>query len=191
MKGVNIPRAKVALSRKEHGTGKLAFTWEMIFVAGGWVGINTLAPNRIIREAFEQKLIPGFRQYSAFKPEAWISPDTRIDFAMGAARNHWVEVKNVSWVEKGVARFPDSITTRGQKHLIHLTRHAQRGGKSTMLYVVQHHGAEIFEPADDIDPAYGELLRKAVRAGVKIQVWKARVSIRGIELDKKIRYRLP
>jgi sugar fermentation stimulation protein A len=190
MKGVYIPGARVAVSRKPPG-GKLDFTWEMIFLDGAWVGVNTLIPNRVIRAALEQSALDSFRRYRWIQPEAWISKDTRIDFALGRDKQHWLEVKNVTLVESGVARFPDSVTTRGQKHLLHLTRHAQRGGRSSMLYFVQHHGARSFEPADDIDPTYGKLLRKAVATGVAVHVWKARVTPRGISLAQRLPFRLP
>ena len=38
-----------------------------------------------------------------------------------------------------------------------------------------------FEPADDIDPAYAEGLRRAAAAGVEVYALGARVSLRGVE----------
>lgn len=191
MKGVLVPGAPVAVSRNQSPAAKLGFTWEQIYLAGGWVGINTQIPNRLVREALEAGLVPALRRYRSFRPEARISSDTRIDFVLGAREEHWLEVKNVTLVEGTTARFPDSVTTRGQKHLRHLIDHVRNGGKSTMFYVVQHHGATAFEPADDIDPDYGILLRRAVAAGVEIQVWRAAVTLSNITLSTPLDYRLP
>ena len=55
-----------------------------------------------------------------------------------------------------------------------------------MLYVIQHHGGNIFSSADDIDPVYGHILREAVTAGVAIEAWKAKVSPIEIRLNEKI-----
>ncbi len=101
-----------------------------------------------------------------------------------------MEVKNVSLVLGGVARFPDSVTTRGVKHLEHLIAQVGSGGSGYMLYVVQHHGGAHFSPADTIDPVYGKKLREAVAAGVKIEAWRAHVSPQKIELCERMKVKL-
>jgi sugar fermentation stimulation protein A len=53
-----------------------------------------------------------------------------------------------------------------------------------MLYVVQRRDVQIFSPARDIDPAYGQALDEAVRQGVEILVVQARVSPGGIEFHR-------
>ena len=55
-----------------------------------------------------------------------------------------------------------------------------------MLYVCQHHAGKSFEPADDIDPVYGDTLRQAYLAGVKIEAWVARVTPTEIILSHSI-----
>ncbi|MBI5059718.1 DNA/RNA nuclease SfsA [candidate division KSB1 bacterium] len=190
MKGVNVPGARVAVSHHPSPTRRLQYTWELIHLEGGWVGVNTLIPNRLAADAFETGLIPRFRRYVSYRSEAKIAADTRIDFVMGAAERMWVEVKNVTLVEAGVAKFPDSVTTRGAKHLEHLTRHARTGGRSAMLYVCQHHAAERFTSADEIDPTYGALLRRAVAAGVAVEVWIATVTPEEIRLRERLPFQL-
>ncbi len=186
MKGVNVPGSRVAVSYHPNPKRKLQYTWELIYLDGDWVGINTFRPNHLAAEAFEKGLIPRFRRYSVYRAEAKIADDTRIDFVLGANEAMWLEVKNVTLVDGDKALFPDSVTERGTKHLKHLTAHVKRGGKSAMLYVVQHHAARSFGPADEIDSVYGRTLRAAVRAGVAIEVWKARVTTEEIRLDNRI-----
>lgn len=190
MKGVNAPGNEVCLSYHPDPARKLKYTWEMIRIDGGWVGINTQVPNRLAAEAFEAKKIPAFRSYAGFRREVTVAPGTRLDFVLGSRSPCWVEVKNVTLVERGTALFPDAVTERGTKHLRHLIGNVRSGGKSAMLYIVQHHQAEVFSPADDIDPLYARTLREAATEGVQIEVWKANVSPRAITLDSRLKVRL-
>ena len=162
----------------------------MIHLDGDWVGINTMVPNRIAAEALDAKLIPAFRRYSCYRKEVRYGEHSRIDFALGKDERCLVEVKNVSLVEDGHARFPDTVSERATKHLHCLMDNIRRGGKSSLLFVIQHHGATSFGPADDLDPVYGKTLRKAVAKGVKIEAWKAKVTTEEIFLSEKIRVKL-
>jgi sugar fermentation stimulation protein A len=145
-----------------------------------------MIPNRIAAEAFEAGLIPAFRRYGEYRGEVKIAADTRIDFVLGKRANCYVEVKNVTLVENGVARFPDSVTTRGHKHVRHLIQHVQGGGKAFVLFVVQHHAARLVTPADDLDPEFGRVLRRAAAVGVRIEAWQASVSPTEITLSRKL-----
>ena len=78
------------------------------------------------------------------------------------------------------ALFPDSVTVRGQKHLRELSHAARRGHRAVMLFWVYRQDCQSFSPADQIDPEYGRLLRKAVRGGVEVLVYSARVSPRQV-----------
>jgi sugar fermentation stimulation protein A len=183
MKGVNLPGHEVLVSYHGDPRRHLHYTWEMIRADGDWVGINTLLPNRIVAEALEADLIPALRRYAEYRSEVMVAPHTRIDFVLGKNGQCWLEVKNVSLVEGGVAKFPDSVTERGVKHLREMTKHVKHGGKAVALYVVQHHAATVFTAADEIDPTYGKMLRAALRAGVRIEVWKTKVTPQEIRLD--------
>ena len=186
MKGVNVPGAEVLATYVPDPRRKLKYTWEMIKLDGDWVGINTMVPNRIAAEAFTQGLIPEFRVYKSFRSEVVIAEGTRIDFILEGPVPCMVEVKNVTLVEDGLALFPDSVTERGTKHLNHLIENCERGGRSAMLYIIQHHLAKTFSPADGIDPVYGHTLRDAFTAGVHLEAWKARVTPQEIHLTESI-----
>jgi sugar fermentation stimulation protein A len=186
MKGVNVPGAEVYASYHADPRRRLKYTWELIKLDGDWVGINTQIPNRIAAEAFREKLIPAFREYQDFKSEVVIDEGTRIDFVLKGEQDCLLEVKNVTLVENGVALFPDSVTSRGTKHLYHLIEHAEKGFPAAMLYVIQHHAAKSLSPADEIDPVYGNVLRDAFTAGVKLEAWKASVSPQEVRLHISI-----
>ena len=95
----------------------------------------------------------------------------------------WVECKNVTMVEDGVACFPDAATERGQKHLRELMDIVRCGERAAMFYLVQRPDGHCFGPADVVDPAYAALFYEAMDAGVEIYPYRASVSPAGIELE--------
>jgi sugar fermentation stimulation protein A len=190
MKGCNIPGNPVLISHHPSDKRVLQYTWEMISIDNGWVGVNTMIPNRIAAEAFESGLIPAFRRYAEYRSEVKISEDSRIDFVLGKRGQCMVEVKNVTLVENGVARFPDCVSTRAAKHVRHLIAHVEAGNTAAVLFVIQHHAARVFTPADDLDPEFGRILRVAAKTGVKIEAWKAEVSPKGIWLKERVKVNL-
>jgi sugar fermentation stimulation protein A len=84
--------------------------------------------------------------------------------------NHkfFLEIKCVTHVEEKVAMFPDAPTKRGRKHVNTLTRLAEQGYDSRILFSVQRPDAEKIRPYREMDPLFEQLLRKAVKKGVKI-----------------------
>jgi len=50
------------------------------------------------------------------------------------------------------------------------------------FFFVSRADVERFRPADAIDPDYARALRRAVRAGVEVLAWTARVEARRLEL---------
>ncbi len=80
----------------------------------------------------------------------------------------YVEIKNCTLVEDGLARFPDAVTTRGQKHLDELVMLATQGHRAVIFYLIQRMDAKRFTPAADIDPVYAEKLVWAAENGVEI-----------------------
>jgi sugar fermentation stimulation protein A len=165
---------------------KTKFTWEMIKINGDWVGINTGNPNKLAFEAISAGTIPELADYTNVKREV-IFGDSRFDvFAENESEQCFVEVKNVSLKEGKYALFPDSVTTRGQKHLRTLMEVKAKGIRAVMLYIIQRSDVEIFAPAIEIDPKYAELLKNAVNAGVEVIPMQAKVTPEKIELVKKL-----
>ena len=185
MKGVLVIGAPVMVSYSDSVTRKYAHTWELVEIAGKWVGINTHVPNTITAEALKAGAIPELAHFKKFRREVKLPSGSRIDFMLGDDEA-LLEVKNVSLVEDGVALFPDSVTERGTRHLHELMEFVAEGKQAYMLYVVQHHLAKSFSPADEIDPVYGTTVRDAHHAGVKLIAMKARVTAEEITLHEPI-----
>lgn len=191
MRSCNAPGSDIQLSYHSDPRRKYAYTWEMINVNGIWVGINTLVPNRLIAESIRQQEIIELRGYPEIRHEPIIGPGTRLDLQLqNPSASCFVEIKNVTLVENGVALFPDAVTRRGQKHLLTLMEMHRLGYRSVILFLIQRQDAQCFAPADEIDPEYGRLLRWAANAGVEILPYRAVVTPQEIRLDKRLPYNL-
>ncbi|MGQ1889835.1 DNA/RNA nuclease SfsA [Thermophagus sp. OGC60D27] len=176
--------AEVYLSPVDDPKRKTKYTWEMIRINGNWVGIHTGHPNKLAVEALRSGSIPGLEGYTKVVPEVKIQ-DSRLDvMAENDAETCFVEVKNVTLKEGRYALFPDAVTTRGLKHLETLIRLKEEGYRAVMLYIIQRMDVEVFAPAQNIDPAYAEALKRAVDKGVEVFPVQAEVSPQGISLKK-------
>ena len=177
MLGCAAPGSPVLLSRSDNPARKLAYTWELVQVNETWVGINTGLPNKLAKEGIEQGVVTELQGYGRFRQEVCYGAErSRIDLLLEEPGLCYVEVKNVTLVEDDVARFPDAVTSRGQKHLRELMAMVKSGARGVNFFVVQHAAAESVSPADSIDPAYGRLLRQAAAAGVELIAYQASVS---------------
>jgi sugar fermentation stimulation protein A len=184
MKGCNAPGSPVLLSRSDNPHRKLLYTWELVEAEGFWVGINTGLPNRLAREGIEKGVVRELRDYGTIRPEVRYGEErSRIDLLLeGPAGLCYVEVKNVTLVEGGMALFPDAVTTRGQKHLRELMEMVRQGHRAVIFFVVQREDGHGVAPADAIDPEYGRLLRLAVANGVEALAYRALVTPEEIRL---------
>lgn len=173
--------ADVFLSPVSDPKRKTRFTWEMIRINGGWVGINTGIPNLLAYELIRQGRLPGLKGYLNVKREVKFG-DSRFDiYAENMQERCFVEVKNVSMKVGEVAMFPDAVTRRGLKHLETLIKVKEAGMRAVMLYVVQRMDVNRFSPAIDIDPAYAEALLRAVKHGVEVIPIQVKVTPEGVD----------
>jgi sugar fermentation stimulation protein A len=79
-----------------------------------------------------------------------------------------VEVKNVHFTRKpGLAEFPDSVTTRGAKHLDEMGDLAETGRRAAMLYIIQRSDCASLKICGDLDPGYGRAFSRAMARGVE------------------------
>ena len=188
MIGVCTPGSPVQVSRSDNPKRKLPYTWEMIQVQDTkptWVGINTALPNRVIQLVLEQKLIPEIGDsYDNIRREVPYGKDkkSRVDFLLTGNDTEipiYLEVKNATLAEKNLALFPDTVTTRGQKHLRELTALIPEA-RAIMLYFINRSDCPNFSPGDSYDPVYGKLLRDAMSKGLEVLACRFEITPRGI-----------
>lgn len=187
MKGCADPGSPVLLSISSNPGRKYPFTWEMVFVNGFWVGINTARPNHLVHEAISNRSIPELHGYTSIRPEVPYGEHSRIDLLLeGPPGRCFVEVKNVTLADNDRALFPDAVTVRGQKHLNELMRVVQAGDRGIIFFTVQRGDCLSVSPADCIDPEYGRLLRLAVWSGVEAIAYRALVTPLEITLTNRL-----
>lgn len=194
MLGCALPGSPVRCSRSDNPRRRLSHTLEMVRVGRAWVGVNTLRANALARIALEAERFPTLRGYADCQGEVRAPNGSRLDFRLTGHRRDprplWIEVKSVTLAEGPVARFPDSVSERGRRHAETLMELRRQGDRAAILFLVQRGDCVRFEPADDIDPAFGETLRSAVRAGVGVLACRARVSPGGIAFERMLPVRL-
>lgn len=189
MLGVNVAGSRVWLSRADNPTRKLAWTWEMVEVAGaGLVGIHTGRANGLVREALEAGLIPALAGFDGVRPEARLSARSRTDLLLDfAGRPCFVEVKNLTAaVSGGEGFFPDAVSDRAHKHLEEMIQVVAAGARAALVFCVQREDVVRVRPADHIDAAFGHILRQAAGAGVELYALGARLSPEAITLVRTL-----
>lgn len=187
MTGVSQIGSPVQLSYSNNPKRKLAYTLELIQVhdqTPTWVGVNTALPNRVIKLALQQHLFTQLSEYTEVKGEVVYGKDkkSRIDFYLTGSEQQrpiYVEVKNTTWSQGNLALFPDTETTRGQKHLRELMDVLPQS-RAVMLYFINRGDCLHFAPGDTTDPVYGQLLRAAIGQGLEVLPCRFDISPEGI-----------
>lgn len=94
----------------------------------------------------------------------------------------YVEVKGVTLIVDGEARFPDAPTERGAKHLKELIKLKKEGNRCVVFFLIQHPYGNSFRPNWENDPVFSQTLNEAYEAGVEILVYKCDNQLDKIEL---------
>lgn len=191
MTGVCIPGNRVWVSQSNDPKRKLKYTWELIEVNDNepiCVGTNTSLPNRVMAWVLENRLIAELGDYGTIQSEVKYGRDgkSRVDFVLRGGesasmeRPIYLEVKNTTWVQGRLALFPDTVTTRGQKHIRELQA-LLPDARAVMVYFINRSDCTAFAPGDAKDPEYGQLLRAAVQQGLEVLPCRFGVTPEGVE----------
>ncbi len=169
-----VPGATVYLTP---GTNPLRKTpFDLIAVEKGerLINMDAQAPNRIFAEwAAEGNFLPGMK---GLRPEyPW--GESRLDFCAETDQGLClVEVKGVTLEEGGHVRFPDAPTQRGVRHIHELQKAVQSGLDGVLFFVIQMKDVYDLSPNDATHPAFGQALREAAAAGVRILAYDCHVA---------------
>jgi len=192
MIGLLSENNKVWITEAANKKRKLKYTLQIIEENGSKVGVNTHLTNKIVNDALQKNLIKNFSPNIKIKSEQVFGENTRFDFFLeDGDQKSFLEVKNVTLKRKEkIAEFPDSVTSRGTKHLNELINAVKKGFNAYLLFVVQREDCNKLNIAKDIDPVYAKTLLKAVKNNVKILCYDCKFSSKGIILNKKIRFHI-
>ncbi|BBE70493.1 DNA/RNA nuclease SfsA [Oharaeibacter diazotrophicus] len=189
MLGLAAPGARVWLSLSDDPKRKLKWSWEIVEADGGLVGINTAHPNGLVAEAILAGAVPELAGYAGLRREVKYGRASRVDILLEdpARPPAYVEVKNVHLMRTaGRAEFPDSVTTRGARHLDELGDMVEAGARAVMVYLVQRTDCAVFTLAGDVDPAYAAAFRRARDRGVEAIALACRIGPDEIAVDRAI-----
>ena len=192
MMGLKEPGLRVWLSESTNPKRKLKYSWELLEVDGGLVGINTNHPNGIVFDSIKMNKINELKGYSEAKREVKYGKNSRIDILLEEGPSScYVEVKNVHLKRGGkLAEFPDSVTARGAKHLQELGDMVEAGHRAVMFYLVQRTDCSAFALADDIDPTYAAAFKTARDRGVEMLCYGCDITLDRITVSKPIPIRM-
>ena len=182
---------RVWLSRHDDPKRKLAYTWQIAQVGRSYVCVNSALGNRLVAEALERGVIAELSGYDALRREVRVDGG-RLDFALDFGRRScFVEVKTATLaVSPTVSAFPDAVTKRGSRHVKELMRLKQCGHRAVLLFCCARSQMRVVRPADEIDPAYGEVLRRAAGSGVEVYAYGCRVTPREVTVARRLRVSL-
>ncbi len=189
MLGLTAPSSAVWVSYEDNPKRKLKYTWHLIQADNTLIGINTQHPNTLVAAGIEAGVIDKLRGYPTLSREVKYGTNSRIDILLQAPERAdcYVEVKNVHLVrEKGLVEFPDSVTARGTKHLVEMSKLVASGKRAVMVYLIQRIDCDRFQIAHDIDPEYGKAFTHATNAGVEVIAYSCKVTESFIKLSRSI-----
>jgi sugar fermentation stimulation protein A len=193
MKSCLVPEGRVWLSGNNDPKRKLKYTWELAEVEGSMVYVHPVQANRLVGEAIASGVIAELAGYDQIVAESRISEHTRFDFLLqSATKRHYVEVKSVTLgLSEGRASFPDAVSSRASKHLRELVELKRRGVGATLVFCASRTDTLSVEPADDIDPEYGNTLRWAAAEGVELLAYRVTVDLDAAEPEVRLETRIP
>ncbi len=179
-----VPGNTVWLAESHNPARKTRFDLVAVDKAGLLINMDAQAPNQVFYQwALAGHFIDGL---TLLRPEtSWGS--SRFDFYWEAAPSGtalessplvkgFVEVKGVTLEQDGLALFPDAPTQRGVKHLRELALCHQAGYQAAVCFVIQMEGMAAFSPNDETHPQFGQALREAAQAGVKVLALECHVA---------------
>lgn len=193
MMGLMEAGSQIWLSDSNNPKRKLRYSWELIAVGDGIVGINTAHPNRIVEDAVAAGQVPELTGYRTLRREVKYGKNSRIDLLLQDEDKGdcYVEVKNVTLMrEAGLAEFPDAKTARGTKHLEELALMAEAGHRAVMFYLVQRTDCSRCTVAADIDPGYAAALADARTRGVETLCYDCTISPEAIDLNASLPFHI-
>ena len=191
MQGLLIKNNKVWLTKSNDPKRKLKYTLQIIESNGSKVGINTHLTNKIVLDGLKNNKIKNFKAIE-IKTEVKFGDNTRFDFLITESNSKkFIEVKNVtlSRTDK-LAEFPDTITSRGAKHIDELIKAKAKGYDVYLMFVIQRDDCDRFSIAKDIDPKYADLLSDAIKKNLNILCYDCKFSPKGIKLNKQIKIKI-
>lgn len=177
-----IEDAVVWLKPSDNPNRKTKFSLHFVENKGVLVSLYSQQANSIVYDAITNGKIKELAGYNHHQREKTVD-NSRIDIYLANEKEEcYVEVKGVTLIVDGEARFPDAPTERGAKHLKELIKLKKDGNRCAVFFLIQHPIGKFFRPNWENDPVFSQTLNDAYDEGVEILVYRCDNQLSGIEL---------
>ena len=178
-----VKNAIVWLKPSDNPNRKTKFSLHFVENKGVLVSLYSQQANSIVYDAVVEGKIKELLGYNHHQREKSVD-NSRIDIYLKNSNGDscFVEVKGVTLIIDGEARFPDAPTERGAKHLKELIKLKKEGNRCCVFFLIQHPAGEFFRPNWENDPIFSQTLNEAYAEGVEILVYRCDNRLDGIEL---------
>ena len=127
--------------------------------------LDTNYSNDVAQHLIENKLIPGWEEWRVVRREYTVKlhgTSSRFDLLLTNDKGDefLLEVKSCTLFSKTGAMFPDAITERGRKHLLHLKELQNEGYHTGVLFLVQWDRAQWFLPGYHTDLEFAKTFKE-------------------------------
>ena len=178
-----VEGATVWLKPSDNPNRKTKFSLHFVENKNVLVSLFSQEANSIVYDAIIEGKIKELAGYSHHKREKTVD-NSRIDIYLANDNGDscYIEVKGVTLIVDGEARFPDAPTQRGTKHLKELIKLKKEGYRCVVFFLIQHPAGNFFRPNWDNDPEFSTTLNEAYAEGVEILVYKCDNQLEKINL---------
>ena len=177
-----VEDAVVWLKPSDNPNRKTKFSLHFVENKGVLVSLFSQQANSIVYDAIVDGKISELSGYDYHQREKTVD-NSRIDIYLANENQQcYVEVKGVTLIVDGEARFPDAPTERGSKHLKELIKLKKDGNRCCVFFLIQHPAGKFFRPNWENDPVFSKTLNEAYENGVEILVYRCDNQLSGIEL---------
>ncbi len=153
---------------------------------GGLVSINSQLPNRLVEVWLRQQRFDAYLGYASIQREPRLG-EGRSDLRLvGAAGDCLIEVKSVTLLVDGQARFPDAPTARGARHLHELAAARSAGRRTALFFVIARSDAISLAPNRATDPGFARALVDAHDVGVEVRAITCHITEEGVTMGKQV-----
>ena len=168
-KEIFVPGATVILNEPTGTKRKTRYSLVSAYKGDLLINIDSQAPNKIVKEALENKKI--FKDITLIHPECTYG-NSRFDFYFERGKEKaFMEVKGVTLEQNSLCMFPDAPTLRGVKHIEELKKAKGEGYGAYIMFLVQMEGMKAFVPNVEMHKDFGDALKDAMAAGVNVLVY--------------------
>ncbi len=183
-----VPGATLVLNHvTPQRDSQLRFNVVAVFDGKIPVVVDTRLPNRLVLEGLKRGAFEEFANTDEVKAEV-PALDRRIDFLLfGPQGTTYLEVKSCTFVERGIAFFPDAPSVRGTEQLRVLATLHSRGMRCAVLFLVARPDVSRFRPNRAIDPIFSEQLGRAHREGVRILAFSSSLMGNQFVIGKRLK----